>query len=119
MSRTPPLPATTGDRNDSLLADYHRVEGLCQAMLEAARRDDWDKVGDLQSASRSLIEALRDQPQSPLPTAALREKLRIMRRILLIDGELRRLAEPWQEGLERMFAPPLERRQGAPRPAWN
>lgn len=119
MSRPLPMPALQSDSSESVLADYQRVEGLCQIMLEAARQDDWDRVADLERATRALIEGLRARPQTTLPTAALREKLRIMKRILLIDGELRKLAEPWQDGLARMFAPPLERQQGAPRAAWN
>ncbi len=112
-------PVRIDDQAAPALADYLRIESLCESMLLAARDDNWERVSELQSASQALISGLRSAAQLPLAGAARREQLRIMRRILLIDGEIRRLAEPWQRGLERMFAPPPARHAGSARAAWN
>jgi hypothetical protein len=119
MTATHHTPAHAADPATPALGDYLRIESLCESMLVAARSDDWDKVGELQSASQALISGLRSAAEHPLAGAARREQLRIMRRILILDGELRRLAEPWQQGLDRMFAPPRDRRADAHRAAWN
>ena len=95
-----------------ILDHYRAIEGACIEMLEAARRDDWEHVSRLQMSSRGLIESLRRADERVTLIEHDRdEKFRILRRILVIDGELRHLAQPWLRNLDAMFAP---RRAGPP-----
>jgi flagellar protein FliT len=89
-----------------ILDHYRAIEGACIEMLEAARRDDWDHVSRLQLSSRGLIESLRSADErTTLVAQDQEEKFRILRRILVIDGELRHLAQPWLRNIDAMFAP--------------
>jgi len=104
-------PSKTGGSNGPrgvhpLIDHYRAIEGACIEMLEAARRDEWDHVARLQLASRGLIESLRSaDSRAHLDRTDEQEKFRILRRILVIDGELRHLAQPWARDLDAMFAP--------------
>lgn len=91
------------------------VEDACLTMLEAARRDDWDRVAALQAATEPMIEDARASADRSLTPAEQREKLAILRRILVLDGEIRRLRDPWQASLERLLMgrPTSSRRQAA------
>lgn len=94
------------DSGHLMLDHYRAIEGACIEMLEAARRDDWGHVSRLQMSSRGLIESLRGADQRiKLAGADQAEKFRILRRILVVDGELRHLAQPWLRDLDAMFAP--------------
>jgi flagellar protein FliT len=91
------------------------VESTCVRMLEAARVDDWDRVASLQATTEALLAGARSRPEAALAPAEQREKLAILRRIVILDGEIRRLREPWQGSLERLLAhrPAPARRQPA------
>lgn len=97
------------------LAAFRAVEDACLTMLEAARSDDWQKVAALQAETEPMIEDARASADRSLTPTQRREKLAILRRILILDGEIRRLRDPWQASLERllMHRPPAARRQAA------
>lgn len=86
-----------------MLIDYYRsIEASSLQMLDAARVADWDEVVRCESACAHLIEELRANGQgSELAPDERREKVRIMQRILHNDAQIRVLAEPWLEHLER------------------
>jgi flagellar protein FliT len=57
-------------------------------------------------SSRGLIESLRGADERlSLAEHDRDEKFRILRRIIVVDGELRHLAQPWLRNLDAMFAP--------------
>jgi hypothetical protein len=108
----------TAERADNAgIIACRAVEDACLTMLEAARRDDWERVACLQAATEPMIADARRSADQALTPQQRREKLAIMRRIVLLDGEIRRLREPWQGGLERLFAPrpAADRRQALAR----
>jgi hypothetical protein len=79
------------------------VEHNCLSMLDAARHDDWDRVARLQSANEAMIADARVEGSSRLSPDQRCEQLSIMRRIIILDGEIRRLREPWQRGIEHLL----------------
>jgi hypothetical protein len=90
---------------DELLLDTCRaVETNCLSMLDAARQEDWERVARLQAVNDSLIANMRAAGDATPTPAQRREQLGILRRIVIIDGEIRRLREPWQRGLDRLLA---------------
>ena len=82
----------------TLINCYKAIEDGSVRMLEAAKSQDWDSVVRCEGDCALLIEQLRSQARhEELDDIARHEKSRIMRRILLIDAQIRLLAEPWLE----------------------
>lgn len=90
--------------SSDLLNYYEAIERASQDMLEAARSGNWDTVVKLEGACAVLISQLKHAAADQQLAAEERQlKSRIMQRILVNDAEMRVLAEPWLEGLERMM----------------
>ena len=91
--------------NTHLLSYYKALEQASTDMLSAARQADWEQVVKLEGACVLLIAQLKHAAtQSSLPADEARNKTRLMQRILINDAEIRTLAEPWLEDLDRMLA---------------
>jgi flagellar protein FliT len=88
----------------TLLDYYEAIEKASAEMLAAARTGNWDEVVKLEGACAVLIAQLKNAAQSrQLRQEEAKEKSRIMQRILLNDAEIRHLAEPWLDDLDRML----------------
>ena len=96
-------PIDTGaDMTSALLNYYQAIERASQDMLEAARHGNWDEVLKLESACALLISQLKHSAAtSALGQDEAQFKSRIMQRILVNDAEIRILAEPWLDELDR------------------
>jgi flagellar protein FliT len=89
----------------ALLQYYEAIEQASEQMLAAARGGDWDQVIKLEGACAVLITRLKQAAaEHDLGREERLLKSRIMKRILVNDAEIRTLAEPWLEDLERMMA---------------
>jgi flagellar protein FliT len=98
---------THGNRtmNSVLMNYYEAIEQASQDMLSAARVGDWDHVVKLESACALLIAQLkRNAATTALPADEAKIKSRIMQRILVNDAEIRQLAEPWLEDLDKLLS---------------
>lgn len=86
------------------LARYDALAGDCARMLEAAQRGDWVAVADVEAGTRHRIADIRTRAASvPLDAPAVRHKFRILRKILLIDAQIRRLADPGADRLDALL----------------
>lgn len=91
--------------NAALLQYYEAIEQASEQMLEAARCGDWDRVVKLEGACALLISQLKHAAAgAELGREERQLKGRIMKRILVNDAEIRTLAEPWLEDLDRLMA---------------
>ena len=91
--------------NTHLLSYYQALEQASTDMLSAARQADWEQVVKLEGACVLLIAQLKHAAtQHSLPADEAKSKTRLMQRILINDAEIRTLAEPWLEDLDRMLA---------------
>lgn len=89
----------------ALLQYYEAIEQASEQMLDAARGGDWDQVVKLEGACALLISQLKNAAsQHELGREERQLKGRIMKRILVNDAEIRTLAEPWLEDLDRLMA---------------
>lgn len=89
----------------NLLEFYEAIERASEQMLGAARDGRWDDVVKLEGACAVLIAQLKHHArQHALDEEQRRIKSRIMRRILINDAQIRHLAEPWLEDLDRVLA---------------
>ena len=91
--------------SSALLHYYEAIEHASEQMLDAARGGNWDQVVKLEGACALLISQLKHAAASQdLGREERQLKGRIMKRILVNDAEIRTLAEPWLEDLDRMMA---------------
>ena len=91
--------------NANLLSYYEAIERASHDMLCAARGGNWDEVVKLEGACAVLISQLKHAANSQdLGSTEAQLKSRIMQRILLNDAEIRVLAEPWLDDLDRIMA---------------
>ncbi|MFP5405632.1 MAG: flagellar protein FliT [Gammaproteobacteria bacterium] len=75
-------------------------------MLRAARNEDWATVSRLERRIRDMADNLRrDADRFEVAPDERREQLRVLRRLVLMDGDVRRLAHPWNRTLDAMFSP--------------
>ena len=87
-----------------LLSYYQAIEKASQDMLDSARKGNWDHVLKLEGACALLISQLKHSAAArPLGADEAQFKSRIMQRILVND-EIRQLAEPWLEDLDDILA---------------
>lgn len=100
-----------------LIQRYREIEYVALAMLEAGRAGDWARVGGLETEIRRLADGVaRAGGPDALDGEQRRERLRILRRLVVLDGDLRRLADPMNRWVDSMFAAGV--RDGTPhRPA--
>jgi flagellar protein FliT len=90
--------------NSNLLGYYEALERASNDMLAAARAADWDQVVKLEGACVLLIAQLKHAAnEKALAAEERKQKSRIMQRILVNDAEIRTLAEPWLEDLDRLL----------------
>jgi flagellar protein FliT len=88
-----------------LLSYYKAIEKASADMLSAARQGDWDQVVKLEGACVLLISQLKAASQSQqLDAEQSKTKSRILQRILINEGEIRNLVEPWMPEVERIIA---------------
>ena len=87
-----------------LLTYYEAIERASADMLEAARHGNWDQVVRIEGACVLLISQLKfASREARLSPQESRAKQRIMQRILLNDAQIRNLAEPWLDDLDRVL----------------
>lgn len=90
-----------------LIDRYREIEHVAAEMLAAGRAGDWARVGDLGTAIRSLADGVTHAGvPDALDPEQRRERLRILRRLVMLDGELRRISDPASARLDSMFDTP-------------
>ena len=105
MSRIARRRQENTNMNTVLLNYYEAIERASREMLDAARVGDWDHVVKLEGACALLIAQLkRSASERPLEAEEAQLKSKIMQRILVNDAEIRQLAEPWLEDLDKILA---------------
>lgn len=110
MDTLPPDAPADTSAAATLLQYYEAIERASADMLEAARRGRWDEVVKLEGACTVLISQLKASASQSRTLGAEEAvlKSRIMQRILVNDAEIRNLAEPWLDDLDRTL-------QGSPK----
>ena len=103
---TPPLPAMlTRSLLDALLARY-------EAMAEAARANDWDRLSALEREAATLRDTARAGADAAAESAALAtlpaaeaDALRVgIERLLALDAEIRTHADPFLASVRKLLA---------------
>lgn len=83
---------------------YETVAVITNQMLTAARNGDWDQLAALESRCASHVEILRkSEPPAPLTGVVREKKVKIIKKILADDREIRNLTEPWMAQLSQII----------------
>ncbi len=88
----------------SLIEHYEAIAVASQAMLAAARRDDWDEVARQEQLCRGLIARLQQAAQNSSESIDNRRRFAVLRAVLADDAEIRERAEPWLRELEQFLS---------------
>ncbi|RJG01155.1 flagellar protein FliT [Noviherbaspirillum sedimenti] len=83
---------------------YETVAVITEQMLTAARNGDWDQLAVLESRCASQVEILRkSEHPAPLTGVVREKKVKIIKKILADDREIRNLTEPWMAQLSQLI----------------
>ena len=83
---------------------YETMSEISARMVDAARANDWDRLVALEQDVAHLRDTLALEDRRPALSAEQRErKVRLIRRILADDAEVRRHTEPWMDSVRKML----------------
>jgi hypothetical protein len=89
-----------------VLDHYREIESAAMVMLQAAHDDDWSRVARIERAIGDLAARLGEiAALDRLDVSQRNERRLIVRRLLSIDADVRRLARPSNRTIDAMFAP--------------
>ena len=88
----------------AVLQCYEKALELTHAMLEAARKSDWDKMIALEKDRTRIIDQLRHlDPQPGRDTQALSRKRELIQGILQCDEQIQILTQDWMRELREVL----------------
>ena len=91
-------------RNDGM-GTYEDLAIKSAAMVDAARRSDWNSVISIEQECSVLIGELKTQVETTPPNPESRHrKAQIIRRMLIEDAEIRDLAQPQLASLASLIS---------------
>ncbi|MFN0302493.1 MAG: flagellar protein FliT [Burkholderiales bacterium] len=86
------------------MSTYETLANRSAAMLDAARRSDWDVVIFMEQECSEIIGNLKSSSDViPEDARARQRKTQIIRRMLIEDAEIRDLAQPQLARLARLI----------------
>ncbi len=87
-----------------IISLYENVASLTNQMLNAARDRDWERLSVLESDCSLKVEAIKtaDTP-APLSPELKERKIRVIKKILADDREIRDITEPWMTELSQLM----------------
>lgn len=91
---------------------YEEMTALSARMVEAARRNDWDSLIELErSVSELRLRLAEDEDNTRLERLERERKAALIQRILADDAEIRRHTEPWMEQVRQFLGGARKKRQ--------
>jgi flagellar protein FliT len=91
--------------NQEILALYETVADITDRMLAAARTGDWEQLAELESHCSNQVEMIKqhEEPRPVLSAVARERKVKIIKKILDDDRQIRDITEPWMAQLSAMI----------------
>ena len=91
---------------------YEEMTVLSARMVEAARRNDWDSLIELErSVSELRLRLAGEDDNGRLDLIERERKAALIQRILADDAEIRRHTEPWMEQVRQFLGGARKKRQ--------
>lgn len=90
--------------SQEVISLYETISDITGQMLAAARTGDWERLTELESRCTGHVDALkREEPHMALPNIERERKVRIIKKILENDREIRTITEPWMAQLSALI----------------
>lgn len=89
--------------SEDVLALYESVADITTQMLAAARTGDWEQLAELESRCSRQVEMLKGEEPIALQAVERERKVRIIKKILEDDRQIRDITEPWMAQLSAMI----------------
>ena len=81
--------------SQEVISLYETISDITGQMLAAARTGDWQRLTELESRCTGHVDTLkREEPHMALPNIERERKVRIIKKILENDREIRTITEP-------------------------
>lgn len=88
----------------TIMQRYEQALELTRAMLEAARRSDWDALVGLEKERSSVVDQLKEMDVNPARDAETREhKRQVIRDIMECDEQIQILTQDWMRELREVL----------------
>ncbi len=92
-------------KSEEVIALYESVADITTQMLAAARMGDWEHLAELESRCSHQVEMLKaSEPATQLRAMERERKVRLIKKILEDDRQIRDLTEPWMARLSAMIS---------------
>ncbi|HYD60991.1 MAG TPA: flagellar protein FliT [Noviherbaspirillum sp.] len=83
-----------------VLSLYESVADITRQMLDAARSGDWEQLAELESRCSTQVAMIKnEEPLTPMTGVVRDRKVKIIRKILEDDRQIRDITEPWMARL--------------------
>lgn len=92
-------------KSEEVLALYETVAEITTQMLAAAQEGDWEQLAELESRCSRQVELLKsEEPPAQLLALERERKVKIIKKILEDDRQIRVITEPWMARLSAMIS---------------
>ena len=100
----------------NILSVYDDMLQVSHQMVEAAQRQDWDTLTELESICATYVKQIQlAKRQTDLTSTEVQTKVAYLMKILADDRRVRDLSEPWMVELASMMAPKARLRPTMPK----
>jgi flagellar protein FliT len=90
--------------SQEVISLYESVADITEQMLAAARTGDWELLVELETRCSSQVEIIKSaEPRVALTGVVRDHKVKIIRKILEDDREIRNITEPWMAQLSTLM----------------
>ena len=90
--------------NQEVISLYETVAEITDQMLLAAKCGDWDRLAVLENRCADHVDVLKAETQPEALSPEVRDtKIRIIKKILDDDRQIRDLVQPWMAQLSRLM----------------
>lgn len=89
---------------NNIVSDYEALSILKDEMRALADRGEWDRLIELEQQCDTLVARLQANGELPVPDDATRlHQIRLIKKILADDEEIRQRTVAWMSQLERIM----------------
>jgi len=87
-----------------IMQHYEKALALTRGMLEAAQKNEWDRLMELERERATLVDRLRDLDRDPSQDTRERERKRdLLREIMQSDEQIEILTRDWMRELREVL----------------